>query len=255
RGRCARGVELPWCGCACLVGRATERLAAGECGAGRGCPPFIAAIPAAGPIVNPHQGEWAGVWENYLVEDVVPWVDAHMPTIRSPSGRALEDLCAGGFGAVDIGLRHPGLFDGIKKWRPGPRGLSGQLPEGFISPISLEQTKAAEAERDFHVAERADLPISSSVRLPRAVTRNPNRPGPKLPNGAHRLLIRGERCPLRAIRRVIPHRPYRNQKQKDSKDRVSRRSPNLRHSRDAVTFGKPNPKVTRTPYCRAGAPL
>src|SRR5262245_25358277 len=45
--------------------------------------PFIAAIPAAGPVVNPDQGEWAGIWESYLIQNVVPWVDAHLPTIAS----------------------------------------------------------------------------------------------------------------------------------------------------------------------------
>jgi len=76
----------------------------------RGAPPFIAVLPVAGPRIDPNSGEWAGVWEDYLVRDVVPWVDAHLPTIPTAAGRALEGVCAGGFGAVDIGLRHPGMF-------------------------------------------------------------------------------------------------------------------------------------------------
>jgi len=35
-------------------------------------PPFIAVMPVAGPLVHPNGGEWAGVWERYLVQDVVP---------------------------------------------------------------------------------------------------------------------------------------------------------------------------------------
>ena len=94
----------------------------------RGAPPFIAVLPVAGPRIDPNSGEWAGVWEDYLVRDVVPWVDAHLPTIPTAAGRALEGVCAGGFGAVDIGLRHPGMFgtlgsfDGYfaPKFRDGP---------------------------------------------------------------------------------------------------------------------------------------
>jgi enterochelin esterase-like enzyme len=86
-------------------------------------PPFIAAIPAAGPIVHPDTGEWAGIWEDYLVRNVVPWIDSHLATIPTPAGRALEGLCAGGFGAVDIGLRHPGLFDTLGSW------------EGYFAPV------------------------------------------------------------------------------------------------------------------------
>jgi enterochelin esterase-like enzyme len=74
--------------------------------------PFIAVMPVAGPTVHPNLGEWAGVWENYLVDDVVPWVDRNLPTIATARGRALEGVCAGGFGAVDIGLRHPGAESG-----------------------------------------------------------------------------------------------------------------------------------------------
>jgi enterochelin esterase-like enzyme len=88
-----------------------------------GAPPFIAVLPVAGPVVNPDAGEWAGVWEDYLVDDVVPWTDAHLPTIALPRGRALEGLCAGGFGAIDIGLRHPGTF-----------GTLGSL-EGYFAPV------------------------------------------------------------------------------------------------------------------------
>ena len=88
-----------------------------------GAAPFIAVLPVAGPRVDPNAGEWAGVWERYLVDDVVPWTDAHLPTIPTAAGRALEGICAGGFGAVDIGLRHPGLF-----------GTLGSF-DGYFSPV------------------------------------------------------------------------------------------------------------------------
>ena len=115
-------------------------------------PPFIAAIPAAGPIVNPDLGEWAGIWEKYLVEDVVPWVDAHLPSIPSASGRALEGLCAGGFGAVDIGLRHPGLFDTLGSWegyfapefRDGPFAHATALDLDAHDPSLLVRTDAGQ---------------------------------------------------------------------------------------------------------------
>jgi enterochelin esterase-like enzyme len=85
--------------------------------------PFIAVMPVAGPTVRPNQGEWAGVWERYLVRTVVPWVGQHLSTQPGPRGRALEGLCAGGFGAVDIGLRHPGLFGTLGSW------------EGYFAPV------------------------------------------------------------------------------------------------------------------------
>jgi enterochelin esterase-like enzyme len=102
-----------------------------------GAAPFIAVLPVAGPRVDPNSGEWAGVWERYLVRDVVPWVDAHLPTIPTAAGRALEGVCAGGFGAVDIGLRHPGLF-----------GTLGSF-DGYFAPVFRDGP--------FAHASRADL--------------------------------------------------------------------------------------------------
>jgi len=102
-----------------------------------GAPPFIAVMPVAGPSIDPNSGEWAGVWETYLVHDVVPWVDAHLPTIPAADGRALEGVCAGGFGAIDIGLRHPGMF-----------GTLGSF-DGYFAPVFRDGP--------FVHATRADL--------------------------------------------------------------------------------------------------
>ena len=88
-----------------------------------GAAPFIAVMPVAGPVRHPNSGEWAGIWENYVVDDVVPWVDAHLPAVPTRDARALEGLCAGGFGAIDIGLRHPALF-----------GTLGSF-DGYFAPV------------------------------------------------------------------------------------------------------------------------
>ncbi len=77
--------------------------------------PFIAVIPAAGSTRH-YNGEWAGPWERYLVGDVIPWIDGHLPTLASGSGRTLAGLSAGGYGAMDIGLRSPRLFGTIESW-------------------------------------------------------------------------------------------------------------------------------------------
>jgi enterochelin esterase-like enzyme len=77
--------------------------------------PFIAVVPVAGPTAY-YDGEWAGQWEDYLVGKVVPWVDAHLPTVADARGRTLAGLSAGGYGSVDIGIRHPRLFSRLESW-------------------------------------------------------------------------------------------------------------------------------------------
>jgi enterochelin esterase-like enzyme len=76
--------------------------------------PFIGVMPPGGPMTKTTSDEWAGVWETYVVNDVIPWVDSHLPV--NASSRAIAGLSAGGYGAVDIGLRHPQLFDTLESW-------------------------------------------------------------------------------------------------------------------------------------------
>jgi enterochelin esterase-like enzyme len=94
------GIDLP--------AYADPRIAAGI------LPAFIAVVPPAG--IDAYHGDWTGVWEQYLVHDVVPWADANLPTIPGRAGRILAGLSAGGYGAVDIGLRHPFLFSTLEAW-------------------------------------------------------------------------------------------------------------------------------------------
>lgn len=82
-----------------------------------GTRPFVIVMPPGGAIKRGKtSGEWAGVWERYVVEKVVPWTDAHLSTVATARGRAIGGLSAGAFGAVDIALRHLGLFGVVESW-------------------------------------------------------------------------------------------------------------------------------------------
>jgi S-formylglutathione hydrolase FrmB len=83
--------------------------------AGGSVRPFIAVMPAAGSRPK-YNGEWGGVWEKGLIEKTVPWVDASLPTIATAQGRVIAGLSAGGYGAIDIALRHPDTFGAAESW-------------------------------------------------------------------------------------------------------------------------------------------
>ena len=83
--------------------------------AARKVAPFIAVIPPAG-VTAQYNGEWTGVWEQYLVHDVVVWSERHLPISTVTRRRALAGLSGGGYGAIDIGLRHVGLFGTLESW-------------------------------------------------------------------------------------------------------------------------------------------
>ncbi len=119
-------------------------------------PPFVAVMPVGGPVLHPSQGEWAGAWEDYVVDDVVPWADAELPLIPRERDRALEGLSAGGFGAVDIGLRHPGMFGTLGSWagyfapvfRDGPFAHAGTAALDAHTPTLLVREHAAALRKD-----------------------------------------------------------------------------------------------------------
>ena len=77
-------------------------------------PPFVAVMPRAGPVG--YHGEWAGRWEQFFVRDVLPWTEAHLPATRDHRRWTIAGLSSGGYGAVDIALRHPRLFRAIESW-------------------------------------------------------------------------------------------------------------------------------------------
>ncbi|HTI15087.1 MAG TPA: alpha/beta hydrolase-fold protein [Dictyobacter sp.] len=51
--------------------------------------------------------------ENFLVNDLVKYVDQHFRTIANPAHRAIGGLSEGGFGAMNIAIHHPNLFDSV----------------------------------------------------------------------------------------------------------------------------------------------
>jgi len=112
--------------------------------------PFIAVLPSAGPDVH-YNGEWAGPWERYLVDAVVPWVDRHLPTLAEAPGRTLAGLSAGGFGAYDIALRTPRLFGRVEAW------------SGYFHPLRDGPLKGADkallAANDPRLLIRAEAPL------------------------------------------------------------------------------------------------
>jgi len=61
--------------------------------------------------VRPHED-----WETFLARDVVNAVDARYRTIRAGWARALVGLSEGGYGALNIGIHHPGKFKVLESW-------------------------------------------------------------------------------------------------------------------------------------------
>ena len=49
-------------------------------------------------------------WEDYIVKDLIPYVDSHFYTIQTRHARAIAGLSMGGYGAMKFALKYPGTF-------------------------------------------------------------------------------------------------------------------------------------------------
>ncbi len=73
-----------------------------------------------------------GRWEDFIVKDLVGYVDRHFRTIRSASGRGLAGHSMGGYGTLHIGMRHPNVFSAIYALSPCCLSNSVLEPSGSI---------------------------------------------------------------------------------------------------------------------------
>jgi S-formylglutathione hydrolase FrmB len=54
-----------------------------------------------------------GRYEDYLIDEIFPFVDAHYRTIAGPRGRGIAGKSSGGYGAMIMGMRHPDVFGAV----------------------------------------------------------------------------------------------------------------------------------------------
>lgn len=76
-----------------------------------------------------------GNWEDFIVKDVVGYIDSHYRTIPEADGRGIAGHSMGGFGAFSLAMHYPDLFSAIYALSPGlfdENGLGDSLM--FDSP-------------------------------------------------------------------------------------------------------------------------
>lgn len=80
------------------------------------CPPFIMAIPDTWTRLggSPHINSPAiGNYGDYLLDDVIPYVEAHYRTLADGAHRAIMGRSSGGYGALYHAMLRPGIFAAV----------------------------------------------------------------------------------------------------------------------------------------------
>ncbi len=84
-------------------------------------------------------------WEDFLIRDLIPYIDSHYRTLASRQGRAIAGLSMGGYGAMKLGLKYPRMFAAVASLsgalasaQPGKEGIDDpvfqKLVEGIFGP-------------------------------------------------------------------------------------------------------------------------
>lgn len=88
-----------------------------------------------------------GRWEDYVVEDVVPWVEARYRAIRDRRARLLAGEGMGGFGALHLALRHADVFGSVYAISPEVFDETGLDDLGLLARPALVKAWRIERER------------------------------------------------------------------------------------------------------------
>lgn len=117
-----------------VAGGATEWLeiglheAADELWSSGRVPPFIIVLPDTGPSYYLNHADGGPRWEDFIIQELVPEVDATYRTRPDPRYRAVGGLSMGGDGALRLALRHPDIFGIVGAHSPTTRLSYDQLP-------------------------------------------------------------------------------------------------------------------------------
>jgi S-formylglutathione hydrolase len=91
-----------------------------------------------------------GNWEDFVVDDLVHFVDSHYRTINSQASRGLAGHSMGGYAAIKFGMKHPDIFGSIYAmsaccfaWSADLTGANPAWPRTLkLSSITPEDEKA-----------------------------------------------------------------------------------------------------------------
>jgi pimeloyl-ACP methyl ester carboxylesterase len=81
-------------------------------------------IVVTADFTTPAGGSWyvnsaaTGNWDDFMVRELVPWVDARYRTLARSQSRGVAGDRMGGHGAIRFGMRHPDVFGAVYALHP-----------------------------------------------------------------------------------------------------------------------------------------
>jgi Putative esterase len=90
-----------------------------------------------------------GNWEDFMVQELVPYIDANFKTLAKRDSRAITGIFMGGYGAVRFGMRHPEVFGSVYAMHPVGSGSGVKVMDSLPNWELMAAAKSiADVERD-----------------------------------------------------------------------------------------------------------
>ena len=137
--------------------------------------PFIAVAPdytTSGPGTFYANSSTAGRFEDFTLQEVIPFVDAHYRTLSSPASRVIMGEHMGAYGALLYAFHHPEVFGAVYGLHPVGTG-SGLVP--MYSRPDWKKVYAAKSFADIS-GNPGDPYTPVFVAMAQAFLPNPDRP-------------------------------------------------------------------------------
>jgi S-formylglutathione hydrolase FrmB len=105
-----------------------------------------------------------GNWEDFMIQELVPYIDANFKTLPNRDSRGIAGIFIGGYGAIRFGMRHPDVFGSVYAMHPVGTGtgvsVSASLPKWDIlaNAKSMDDVRKDLRTQIFTTMLQAHLP-------------------------------------------------------------------------------------------------
>jgi len=105
-----------------------------------------------------------GNWEDFMVQELVPYIDANFKTLSNRDSRGIAGIFIGGYGAIRFGMEHPDVFGSVYAMHPVGTGtgvrISMTIPKWdiLVNAKTMNDVKKDIATQIFTTMFQAHVP-------------------------------------------------------------------------------------------------
>ncbi len=104
----------------------------------------------------------SGNWEDFIIKDVVRYMDKNYRTIAKADSRGIAGHSMGGYGALKLGMKHPDLFQAVYGLNPALLGWGGDVSASNPAFARVYKIQSKEQVFNFGMYPAAIIGVSQA---------------------------------------------------------------------------------------------